>query len=424
MDISTYLKILLKTQNKVGIPGLGTIYKRKIAGRYDSDTNIFIPPSYVLDFTRDILESSHLKDYICKKKNISLESADYFINGFFEDIIAQIDLKNEASLGAIGTLIKQSDQWIIKSKGTGSVDFGFYGLPSVDENIKENEPQIVHEPLTDEQFSFLEPEKGQKILEKDDQKTFEEISEHPAMDNSIPIQGLSTIETNIADKAPDALEQAEKEEKPDTLDQEAKEVYKPEEITESGTANIWHFDSTNSPAANKENSETDYSEDRGLVFWQKLMIVFAILAVALGGLYLIKPSVFNTVTKKNKNLIVKPRVQPQVIVTDTIAKIDTSKVAVLPVDSLQDVVAVDSATTWEIMAASLTKREVKQYIAEMKAKGYTAKAILNMPGRRIKMSIATFNDEKTAEEARKILVKKLKNKDLYIHQNKHTHKPI
>ncbi len=453
MDISSYLKILLKTQKKVGIPGLGTIYKQKVAGRYDSDTHIFIPPRYELYFTREILESSLLRDYICKKRSISPESADYFISGLTEDISTQIELNNQGSLGDLGTITKQDDHWIIQSKGNDSVDFGFYGLPAINESLqeqsnesfkslthpsKENEHKIESEPLAavQESPSPSQSETEQQSLDKDDQEIFEEISEYPATDYSSPVQEIPYVETDVAEIESDAVEQnrllqeietseasVEGDDIPYSLVEETKEENRPQEIIESGTANIWHFDRVNYSTTDKNNAETSDTAKRRLANWQKLLIIFAGLAALLAALYLIKPSIFKTTPKKViKTGVVKSSPIPKIVAPDSIPKIDTLKAIALTIDTLKDIVSVDSATTWEIMCASLTKKEVKQYIAEMKARGYTAKAIPGMPGKRIKISIATFSNEKSAKEGREILVKKLKNKDLYIYQNKHTHK--
>ena len=54
----------------------------------------------------------------------------------------------------------------------------------------------------------------------------------------------------------------------------------------------------------------------------------------------------------------------------------------------------------------------------MKKSGIDAKVVTNMSGRRLKMSIATLKDEKTAKEELQRLSKKLKIEGIYIYRNK------
>ncbi|WP_285011407.1 SPOR domain-containing protein [Pedobacter faecalis] len=83
-----------------------------------------------------------------------------------------------------------------------------------------------------------------------------------------------------------------------------------------------------------------------------------------------------------------------------------------------------SDTTWEVIGASvINQKEADRFIAQMKKIGIAAKVIPTAPGkRRIKISVATFGDEQSARAGRKELVLKLKNPELYIHQNRQTHK--
>lgn len=110
-----------------------------------------------------------------------------------------------------------------------------------------------------------------------------------------------------------------------------------------------------------------------------------------------------------------------------------AQTAVVNPDSLKDTPAAinpalgtDTATTWEVIGASvINQKEADWFIAQMKAIGITAKVIPKVPGkRRIKISVATFQDEASARKGRKELVLKLKNPELYIYQNKHTNTQI
>jgi hypothetical protein len=74
---------------------------------------------------------------------------------------------------------------------------------------------------------------------------------------------------------------------------------------------------------------------------------------------------------------------------------------------------------YEIIGASMhDQKEADQFIALMKRSGINAKVVTNMSGRRLKMSIATLKDEKSAREELDRLSKKLKIPGIYIYRNK------
>jgi hypothetical protein len=190
-------------------------------------------------------------------------------------------------------------------------------------------------------------------------------------------------------------------------------------------------------------------ENQGLPFYLKIIIAFAII-VAIGlAAYFIKPELFNGALNKSDNglhdnsELIKNNDK---IKTDSIAQADSIRIAneraIQTADSIKkDSLAVSPAptpavsgatvsgpegpVTWEVIGASvINQKEADKFIAQMKAIGITAKVIPTLPGkRRLKISIATFKDEESAREGRKLLVTKLKDPGIYIHQNKHTHKP-
>jgi hypothetical protein len=87
-------------------------------------------------------------------------------------------------------------------------------------------------------------------------------------------------------------------------------------------------------------------------------------------------------------------------------------------DTLKKVPA-DTTQTFEIIGASvLNQKEADWFITQMKRNGIKAKVVKNIPGKRLKMSIATLHDENTAKRERDRLEKKLAIKGIYIYRNK------
>lgn len=131
MDIVQYLIELLKTRKQIGIEGLGTLYKKKIPGRYDAETHSFLPPSYVLEFTTDQLENNNLVQFIHSKRGISEEASKYFISQFVAEVNNGL-ASGEYALENLGTLTKQDDGTIIFNQNQNiDTGFEFYALPSV-----------------------------------------------------------------------------------------------------------------------------------------------------------------------------------------------------------------------------------------------------------------------------------------------------
>ncbi|WP_124584810.1 SPOR domain-containing protein [Pedobacter sp. KBW06] len=133
MDMLAYLTELIKTRKEVGIPGLGTIYKKKSPGRYDAETHSFLPPSYVLDFSSELREQALLIAHICKKRNISPDAANYYVDQFSDEIKKQLEEQKEASLYPLGTLYGSPETISFKPVNNQNFGFDFYGLPPVKE---------------------------------------------------------------------------------------------------------------------------------------------------------------------------------------------------------------------------------------------------------------------------------------------------
>lgn len=139
MDILQYLIELLKTRKQIGIEGLGTFYKKKTPGRYDAETHSFLPPSYALEFSSDVLEHTNLSQYIQTKRGISEDSAKYFISQFVEEVHKGLQ-NGEYSFENLGTIQQTGNQLVFIANQDINIGFDFFALPTITANVQHVAP--------------------------------------------------------------------------------------------------------------------------------------------------------------------------------------------------------------------------------------------------------------------------------------------
>lgn len=474
MDILSYLTELIKTRKEVGISGLGTFYKKKSPGRYDVETHSFLPPNYILDFTDEVRESQSLVNYISKKRNISTEAATYYTDQFAAETLKQLSENQNADFGEMGTITGAPGSLIFNPKDQLNFGFDFYGLPLLKEepitttSDSIQEAEIVNDVDTEGQPEEQVPSFEQEPIITEEQLNLEdnnadlgdgseelEIVHHeekPAHDDQPVYEEISEVKITPKPAEPIAIETPEGIS--DNLDT-VEETLTPKAATPP-------FFNTPSPLDRQIIEPIGIEEEKqSLPIYVKIIIAFAVLLAIGVATYLIKPELFNSVLNKSETIqndslqdnglhdnsdLIKNNDKLRV---DSIALADSLRIsnekAIQTADSLKkdslavatakpavarpvtatSVAPIEGPITWEVIGASvINQKEADRFIAQMKAIGVTAKVIPTMPGkRRLKISIATFKDEESAKEGRKLLVTKLKDPGIYIYQNKNTHKP-
>jgi hypothetical protein len=504
MDVLSYLSELIQTRKAVGISGLGTVFKKKIPGRYDAETHSFIPPSYTLDFSDEIKEETLLASFIGSKRNVSTDTAVYFINEFSADTLRRLNNEGSVSFGDLGKLLKSDDQ--IRFEPAESVNYGFdfYGLPAVkdeQEQLPEVIPQIedvedtaaAEEPVTVETppvvIEEIRPEEtpaaaAQIIQSAEPQETL------PAQSEEAPVTAEPTLESVISDN--ERTEENPGDEQPladeelplspavTAIEERPQNTIRSAAVTsperQESSANPFAQYKKNEEQLREEIESLNYyrskspylkstgpadeevimklnkitaketaaeaspaidpfpvypagaEEPKSMPAYLKILICIGILALMLGILYQIKPDIFNELTGKapvkksggsapRENVVIP--VAEDSLATDSIQK---SGASLSPADTLiqtSPTAVADTATVYEVIGASMhDQKEADAFIALMKKSGIDAKVVTNMSGRRLKMSIATLKDEKSAKEELERLSKKLKIPGIYIYRNK------
>lgn len=393
MDILSYVTELLNTQKEVGIQGLGTLRKKKSPGRYDIEHHIFLPPGYTLDFIPGEADN-RLAEYIGFKEDIPAESAAYYIEQFVTTLLRQLATDGSADLGTLGKLFSESGNISYIPPSDTAIGLDYYGLPVIkaqETGSAENPLPVsaIPDPLSDEQASV----------------------------------------TTNTEADPDAAEIPRAEEtREEAIYAENEQRNDIEAPATAGS--YWDFDkahhleTSQQPDHTEENLEAEAPVRDKPAYTTYAIVTLILLIIAAAAFYLINQNTFNTTSSKQDTIHYKAVVKPDT----ALLKPDTSALAATDSTVLKDSlvnttppVSPDTVTTWEIIGASVIRKEVEQVVAEMKSKGINPKIIPNMPGKkRIKISIATFYDEASAREGRKALAQQLKNPELYIFQNKHT----
>jgi hypothetical protein len=449
MDISSYLSELVQTQKLIGIPGLGTIYKKKSPGRYDVATHSFVPPSYTLDFTEEVKEETALAEFISKNRGLSMAATIYFIQEFSSQVHRQLDDQKEVDLESIGKLSRVDGQVIFKPATELNYGFDFYGLPSI-----KAEPPVI--PAEKTQEPVIRAEETSGAAADQDQAT-----EEPAPPEETVVQEQPAVEEPIVEQ-PDVEEPAEEE--PAAEEPTPESVAADNEVSEENpgtggkSAQQLHDEiealnyyraktPSDLPLSDQEDTILNLKEpelvispviDHGefiSVFpdeekkttpvFLKVLLVILILLIILTATYILKPDLVNgwlgnSPAAPQTTVMPKDTLQETAPVRDSALVNDTAKNIPAAADTVKArPAATDTATTYEIIGASvLNQKEADYFILLMKRSGVRAKVVTNMPGRRLKMSIATLKDKKSADLERERLEKKLKIDGIYIYRNK------
>jgi hypothetical protein len=422
MDIIQYLTALLQTRKAVGIVGLGTLYKKKIPGKYDADQHAFIPPSFVLAFSSELKEEEELVNYIVFNRNISKESADYYISEFAAKIQAQLADHQEADLMPIGRLKLADGEITFQAGGESILGHESFGLPSVTELdngistasvnetiIAEEVPSAIEnqsEPLDEENiFPPIEEEKLANIEEENkleeenpgqetaDNHTVNATAEDELVYDEISDSSIAQISWNLKHNDPLVVETIEREVEP-------------------------------APICTENRIEENYAEEeipkKGIPFFMKILVVFLII-IAIGAIaYFINPSFFdryiqqNHETNKETNLPVaapsSSSPKPDSAPNDSLAK--NNAMVTLAIDS----VSVDSSDkiTYEVLiSAEDTEAKANLRIARLAKRGITAKKV-RLSKTLINISAGSFLDLAKATKHRDSLRKIFKNPEIYI----------
>jgi nucleoid DNA-binding protein len=433
MEILQYIAELVQSQREVGITGLGTIYKKKSPGRYDTATQSFLPPSYTVAFKTALTGQELLVTRIASANNISEEQAQEAIYSFVAEIRQQLTDQGRADFAPIGTLTLINGEIAITAQENFSAGYDFFGLPKFEsEALNEPEPIIQVEEVNNT------PESNEPIPDPTDEPIIE-LEQEAAREQ----ESFTTPEAEqefIPTKTEEFIPQVEEEIILDNLMEEenpGKETYEPQliEVPIPPAESSIKYTIQEQPAVKSD------------ALFLKVFLTLLGLVIIGAIAYLLYPRTAEQKAEPAAKLVDSTEIKRDSLtnlarskaVSDSIAREDsTSKekpaadtavatpVATVPTTAATKTAIApakravsDVATTYEIIGASvLNEKEANWFITQMKRNGITAKIVRDIPGKRLKMSIATLQDEQSAKAERDRLEKKLAIKGIYIYRNK------
>ncbi|MDE5811656.1 MAG: hypothetical protein K2H61_05025 [Muribaculaceae bacterium] len=107
--IIEHLDYLLRRHDCVVVPGLGAFIARRVSAKYDSRTGVFTAPGRELAFNSTVtFDDGLLAASVARKEQITIERATQIVAEQAEAMNSQLNVDGEISIGAIGSLVKQS----------------------------------------------------------------------------------------------------------------------------------------------------------------------------------------------------------------------------------------------------------------------------------------------------------------------------
>ena len=336
MDIGFYIAELLRKQDKVGVPGLGTFARHKVQASFDTNSNTFLPPSYEVSFTTEFFESQSLSEYISLKKNLSPSSAEYFIKKFTSGVLDILQNSGIANLNPLGNFQQNNENLTFEPSSNFEIAGKFYGLKPVSDltSIAHTAVESVATPPV-LQGGFIEDFiKGEG---SDDEIEEEEVyEEEKGRSNTLLIFLGAFLFAVVA----------------------AAMLYIFNPTTRNLVDRMLPGFITNTPIPETEKVSSSNPE---------------VLPDSLS--------------------MIPPAAVPDSSLNDSLPKTEPIIEKAEP-----DPAPVADITKIEIIGATFGKRsEAEAYVKAMQKRGYQAKIADDMPGKLFKVSLASFNDEQGAQ---------------------------
>ncbi len=203
MEISQYIKNLLKTNSRVILKNFGAFDTKHIPAQIDKETKEMKPPFKIVVFNPDIKEDAGLLvKHIAEQERISLDNAAEQIDEYVKTIKSKLDAGQAVECKDLGNFKKSAD---------GSYEFSFlsdenllldsFGLPVV--SLTEQD-RIIQRPVTvtketeKKAIETKKPVETKQPVEKEKVRIHDEKKEHVVKQK--PVKEKKVKELSTGDK--------------------------------------------------------------------------------------------------------------------------------------------------------------------------------------------------------------------------------
>jgi cell division septation protein DedD len=207
MDIAKYISETLEYKEKVAIKGFGTFSKIQTSATINNDTDSVEPPKVVYTFDPLVSQEDciHLIEHIGNERNLSVASANYFIENWVEVLIKELENNPMVDRSPVGYFTKNAEGYIELHDSA----------PSASKSSKKGF------------FSFLSLNSA-KAKTKSDAKASDAKKSDVVPTESTSIPSKEELKEEIKIEEPTVVEEAKIEEKPLVKEEPKVEVKKEE----------------------------------------------------------------------------------------------------------------------------------------------------------------------------------------------------
>ncbi len=404
MDVVLYISTILLDEDEVGIPGLGTFYKKKSSIYFDPDQNKYFPAGLQLSFKEDAPSNRSLSKYISKIKHISEPSADYFAEKLGIQLKKELEEKGILAFGELGVFNSSESGYTFRANSSSYSPESFGLIPvSEPEYITQKNNNIIVDVI---------PPVGLLSTEIEDEhfrELLDDVPEHSEIDENLIESSSSPIPEPIFTEKEDSFESEKYPSETSSTNAIGSDI--PLEQDYEGGRHI--LPNTDEDIFTEEIEFDNPSTSKSWI--KETLAVIAVASLTFAGFFyrnelsmlLLKPNTPSGIEHKE----VLPFEQPKTL-NDTLTSADSIVEALRknglnaekPVDTVtkvttkaENINAPGKVKSFDIIGPSFSKSsQAQKFIRNMRFKGVYAYIVKGLPGPRIKVGLGSFKDQASA----------------------------
>lgn len=138
MEIVSHIIQILKKNEQVTIPGLGSFYTEYKPSEIHPVSNTFSPPKNIILFDNFAPDDDFLINWVSEKENITTEDSKTLIINFADNILNELQTKRKSRLEGFGEFFIQSDKTVGFQSDISDITDDSFGLASFSSSLNVN----------------------------------------------------------------------------------------------------------------------------------------------------------------------------------------------------------------------------------------------------------------------------------------------